>query len=83
MVCFCLLSQLDMAGSPQKEKKKKKITCRLEPLDVPGGLQEVASQIQEDGEKGSDGNKDPGNDDSSDSNHSNDLEEHLRQMERR
>lgn len=61
---------------------QKKITGRLEALDVPGGLQEVASQKQEDSKKGNNGNKDPGDDNGGDCNHSDDLEKYLGQREK-
>lgn len=67
---------------PSHHPKKKKITGRLQALDVPGGLQEVASQKQEDSKKGNNGNKDPGDDDGSYCNHSDDLEKYLGQKEK-
>ena len=66
----------------QKKEEVKKITGRLKALDVPGGLQEVASQKQEDGKKWNNGNEDPGDDDGSYCNDSNDLEEYLGQKEK-
>ena len=64
------------------ERKQRKITGRLEALYVPGGLQEVVSQIQEDGEKRNNGEQNPGDDHGGDCNHSDDLEKHLKEKER-
>lgn len=88
VACFCRLSQMDMdLRSPPhpstKRKRQKTITGGLQPLDVPGGSQEVAPQKQEDGEKGDDGDEDPGDDDGGHHDHSDHLEEHLGQTERR
>lgn len=91
VVCFCRLSQMDMdlptppypLPLPQQKKKKKTITGGLQPLDIPGGSQEVAAQQQEDGQKGDDGDEDPGDDDGGHRNYSDHLEEHLGQTERR
>lgn len=93
VVCFCHLSQMDMElplppyppppTSEMKKKKKRTVTGGLQPLDIPGGSQEVAPQQQEDGNKGDDGDEDPGDDDGGHSDYSDHLEEDLGQTERR
>lgn len=68
--------------SHQHQKKKKKITGRLQALDVPGGLQEVTPQKQEDNKKGNNRNEDPRDNDGSYCDHSNDLKKYLGQKEK-
>lgn len=67
---------------PPPPFQKNKFTSRLQALDVPRSLQEVVSQKQEDNKKRKNRNKDPGDDDGSYCNHSEDLEKYLGQKEK-
>ncbi len=53
------------------------LTGGLEALDVSGGLQEVATQVEEEEEEGEHGDEDPGDHRHRDGDHAKNLQEHL------
>lgn len=53
------------------------LTGGLQPLDVPGGAQEEAAQVEEEEEEGQHRDQDPGDDRHRHGDHTQDLQEHL------